>query len=81
MGSDALLIVGTIAAVGITLNFVRMWLLVSTVGGRARASRIADSDAHLSFDERIAQRLRELEKESGAETPITPPQGFGRRGT
>lgn len=68
MGSNPLLIIGLIVAVGVALNFARMWLFVSAIGGnaRAKASRIAGSDAHLTFDERIAQRMRELEKEQGA---------------
>ena len=68
MGSNPLLIIGLMVAVGVALNFARMWLFVSTVGGnaRAKASRIADLDAHLTFDERIAERMRELEKEQGS---------------
>jgi hypothetical protein len=30
-------------------------------GGRLSAARNAQPDAHLSFDERVAERLRELE--------------------
>lgn len=75
MGSNPLLIIGLMVAVGVALNFARMWLFVSAVGGnaRAKASRIADLDAHLTFDERIAERMRELEKEQGSGTAIASP--------
>lgn len=80
MGGNIFLIMGLVAVLGVAVNFMRLWSFVSG-GNRAKISRIADSDAHLSFDERIAERLRELEKERSAGLPSTPAptQGFGRR--
>lgn len=80
MGGNSLLILGLVAVLGVAINFMRLWTFLSGGGGnRAKIARIADSDAHLSFDERIAERMRELEKERDA-TPAAPAQGFGRRG-
>ena len=83
MGSNPLLIIGVMVALGVAVNFLRLWTFVS--GGannrRAKMARITDMDAHLSFDERIAERMRELENErgTGSPAPPAPPQGFGRR--
>jgi len=69
------------AVLGVAINFMRLWSFLSGGGAnRAKIARIAESDAHLSFDERIAERMRELEKERNAAAPAPPPQGFGRRG-
>lgn len=82
MGGNTFLIMGLVAVLGVAINFMRLWSFLSGGGAnRAKISRIAESDAHLSFDERIAERMRELEKEHSAATPSVPapPQGFGRR--
>ena len=82
MGGNTFLIMGLVAVLGVAINFMRLWSFLSGGGGnRAKIARIADSDAHLSFDERIAERMRELEKErsSPAATSATPSQRFGRR--
>lgn len=80
MGGNTFLIVGVLAALGLAINFMRLWTFLSGASGnRAKIARIADSDAHLSFDERIAERMRELEKEHGSGAAPAPPQGFGRR--
>ena len=83
MGGNTFLIMGLVAVLGVAINFMRLWTFLSGGGGnRAKIARIAESDAHLSFDERIAERMRELEKErsaSVASAPAPPPQGFGRR--
>ena len=82
MSSDPLVVIGVMVALGVAMNFLRLWTMLSGNGSRNRAkiARIADSDSHLSFDERIAERMRELEKErSSTAAPATPPQGFGRR--
>ena len=80
MGGNTFLIIGLVAVLGVAINFMRLWSFLSG-GNRTKISHIAESDAHLSFDERIAERMRELEKEhsaGGASVPA-PPQGFGRR--
>jgi len=81
MGGNTFLIMGLVAVLGVAINFMRLWSFLSGAGAnRAKIARIADSDAHLSFDERIAERMRELEKERGAPAaPSASPQGFGRR--
>ena len=81
MGGNTFLIIGLVAVLGLAINFMRLWAFLSGGANRAKISRIADSDAHLSFDERIAERMRELAKEQSAANPSVPapPQGFGRR--
>lgn len=81
MGGNSLLILGLLAGLGIAIKVVRLWnSLAGGNGNRARIGRIATSDAHLSFDERLAERLRELEKEQVAPAaPPAPPREFGRR--
>ena len=82
MGGNTFLIMALVAVLGVAINFMRLWGFLSGGGNnRAKIARIAESDAHLSFDERIAERMRELEKERSAPTApaSAPPQGFGRR--
>ena len=65
------------------MTALRFWMFYAGTSAirSARMGRINDSDAHLSFDERIAERMRELEKETNnVAAPATPPQSFGRRG-
>ena len=81
MGGNTFLIMGLVTVIGVAINFMRLWSFLSGGGSnRAKIARIADSDAHLSFDERIAERMRELEKQQIAiAAPAAPPQRFGRR--
>ena len=82
MGSNVFWIMGLVAVIGVAINFMRLWSLLSGAGSnRAKIARIADSDAHLSFDERIAERMRELDREQNAVAATTPApsQRFGRR--
>ena len=50
---------------GAVMTGLRFWMFYagSSAMRSARMGRINDSDAHLSFDERIAERMRELERE------------------
>ena len=93
MGSNSLLVIGLVVFLGFALNIMRFMNFVNGIGAnsRAKVARITEMDAHLSFDERIAERMRELEKDKqagGRATPAAPfappanpaPQGFGRRG-
>lgn len=81
MGGNTFLIMGVVVVLGVAINFVRLWGFISgSTGGRGRIARIANSDAHLWFDERIAEHMRELAEEPGAKTPDAPGKGFGRRG-
>ncbi|WP_309602642.1 hypothetical protein [Sphingomonas sp.] len=81
-------------AIGAIMTALRFWMFyagTSAIRG-ARMSRIAESDGHLSFDERIAERMRELDRETKAANPAPAPfaspptsgptgstRGFGRR--
>lgn len=99
MTDDKLLLtLGILLVMGVALHFARMWFYRTGLGGgRAmRISRIVEDDGHLEFDERLAQRLSELERERETKTatspappsapapstPFTPRPagGFGRRG-
>jgi hypothetical protein len=87
-----LLVIGIAIFLGFALNIMRfMNFITGAAYGRNKVTRISEMDAHLSFDERIAERMRELENEksaAGQAAPATPfappanpaPQGFGRRG-
>lgn len=95
---NLLLVLGIVIGIGVALHFARMWIYRSGFGGgRAmRISRIVEDDGHLAFDERLAQRLGELERERDTASlpPAAPspslatpfatqspaPKGFGRRG-
>ncbi|MEO7815133.1 MAG: hypothetical protein ABIR87_06780 [Sphingomicrobium sp.] len=89
MTSNPLLIVGIMVLFGAAMNFLRFWTFIQGSGAnrRARMSRINEGDSHLSFDERIAERMRELQQEQAASAPPSPPtsgptgatRGFGRR--
>ena len=89
MTSNPLLIVGVMVLLGAAMNFMRFWTFVQGSGAnrRARMSRINEGDSHLSFDERIAERMRELQKEQENTQSSAPPtsgpagatRGFGRR--
>lgn len=84
MSGNPLLVIGLVVLLGVAINFMRLWAFISGIVGnhRAKIARIAETDAHLSFEERIAERMRELEQErsSNAGTAASaPPQGFGRR--
>jgi hypothetical protein len=93
--NETLLVIGLLLILGVCLHFARMWFFRTGFGGgRAmRISRIVEDDAHLDFDARLAERLRELERQQdappapsgpvpSAETPrpAAAPHGFGRRG-
>ena len=94
MLENPMMIFGVTILLGVVLNVLRLWTFVQGSGAnrRARMERIGEMDSHLSFDERIAERLRELEREqvnqSAAVAPpvqptsgptAAPVQGFGRR--
>ena len=89
MTSHPLLIVGVMVLLGAAMNFLRFWTFIQGSGAnrRARMSRINEGDSHLSFDQRIAERMRELQKEQeNAQSAVSPTsgptgatRGFGRR--
>ena len=77
--------------IGAIMTALRVWMFYA--GTRAirssRLGRIGDSDAHLSFDERIAERMRELERERensatnlppAPSAPLAPPAGMPTSG-
>jgi hypothetical protein len=84
MGGNPLLIIGVVTLIGVALNIARFmnFMGASSRNARSKVARITDMDAHLSFDERIAERMRELEREkhsAAVQPPASPPQSFGRR--
>lgn len=97
MGDNAMLVViGVILVFPLIFYFLKVWLFATGTPGSTfhRVQRIVEMDGHLSFDERLADKLRALEKEEveGGETHSPPagirppsatppaPKGFGRRG-
>jgi hypothetical protein len=63
MDSTTLWLVIVPLVLGLIFNAVKFMRFIGFVagGGRRPAARNAQPDAHLSFDERVAERLRELE--------------------
>jgi hypothetical protein len=82
MGNSLMSLVG-VGVLGLVYQILKFSLNKSARNGRSTIARINDMDAHLSFDERVAERMRELgrETERGDIGPSARPvQGFGRRG-
>lgn len=87
--------VGVLLVIPAAFFFLRLWFFgVGAPGTRyQKIQRISQSDGHLSLDERIAEKLRELEKQQWATedaaapppptgappSPASAPTGFGRR--
>lgn len=65
MDSATLLLFVVPLVLGFVFNAVKFMRFIGFVagGGRRSATRSAQSDGHLSFDERVAERLRQLESE------------------
>ncbi|MEO7410090.1 MAG: hypothetical protein ABIU10_02040 [Sphingomicrobium sp.] len=98
MGDNAMLVtIGAVLVFPFIFYFLKSWLFATGTPGSTfhRVRRIADMDGHLPFDERLAEKLRDLEKEqaAAADAPSPPPagpaplfgqppapKGFGRRG-
>ena len=99
MGDDNfLLVLGVILVFPFVFYFLKVWLFATGTPGSTfhRVQRISELDAHLSFDERLAEKLRAVgEEEADAvapppePAPLVPspsftappaPKGFGRRG-
>ena len=85
MDSTTLLLVIVPLMLGLVFNAMRFMRFVGFLtGARRRAnSHSPYGEDHLSFDERVAERLRDLERETrqnDATPTVQPnPQGFGRR--
>lgn len=94
-GNNLLILLGVIVAFPFVFHFLKLWLFATGTPGSTfhRVRRIAEMDGHLSFDERLAQKLRELEQEKEgtvdapppspdgpAPSPGPAPKAFGRRG-
>jgi len=64
MDSTTILLVIVPLVLGLVFHAVKFMRFIGFVagGGRRPAARNAQPDAHLSFDERVAERLRELER-------------------
>ncbi len=96
MGDNAMLVtVGVILVFPFVFYFLKSWLFATGTPGSTfhRVRRIAEMDGHLSFDDRLAEKLRELEREKDAAVDVPPPpadgpaphpssapKSFGRRG-
>lgn len=98
MGDNALMVtIGVILIFPFVVYFLKSWLFATGTPGSTfhRVRRIAEMDGHLSFDERLAEKLREVAKKEEAveDTPFPSPaapapqsgprpaaKGFGRRG-
>lgn len=81
MDSTTLLLILVPLVLGLVFNavrFMRFIGLLARTGRRVTSGNRGDNG--LSFDERVAERLRDLERESHAtaHSPETS-QGFGRR--
>jgi len=65
MDSTTLLLLFVPLVLGLIFNAVKFMRFIGFVagGGRSSASRTTQSVSHLSFDERVAERLRELDRE------------------
>ena len=65
MDSTTLLLVIVPLVLGLVFNAVKFMRFIGFVasGGRKPSSRANQIDGHLSFDERVAERLRELDRE------------------
>jgi hypothetical protein len=84
MDSTSILLIAVPLVLGIVLSAVRFMRFIGFLTGtRRRTSGGAYGEGLLSFDERLAERLRELEQgnSSPAATPATrqAASGFGRR--
>ena len=96
MGGNAMMVtIGLVLVFPFVFYFLKSWLFATGTPGSTfhRVRRIAEMDGHLSFDERLAEKLRELEREKDAAANVAPPppdepaptsppapKGFGRRG-
>lgn len=65
MDSTTLLLVIVPLVLGLIFNAVKFMRFIGYVasGGRRTSARANRSDGHLSFDQRVAERLRELDRE------------------
>jgi len=65
MDSPTLLLLVVPLVLGLLFNAVKFMRFIGFIagGGRRSAARGANSDTHLSFDERVAERLRELQRD------------------
>ena len=98
MGDNAMMVtIGVILVFPFVFYFIKSWLFATGTPGSTfhRVRRIAEMDGHLSFDERLAEKLRALERKEEAVEDAPPPspagpalqsgpppapKGFGRRG-
>lgn len=85
MDTSTLLLFVVPLLLGLVFNAVRFMRFIGFLagGGRRAGSRGSSLDDHLSFDERVAERLRDLEREGHRTSSPSIEQparhGFGRR--
>jgi hypothetical protein len=86
MDSTTLLLLVVPLVLGLIFNAVKFMRFIGFVTGARRktgaSGRLGDDD-HLSFEERVAERLRDLDRENrrseGPSNAHPAPQEFGRR--
>ena len=74
MGDDNFLItIGVVLVFPFVFYFLKVWLFATGTPGSTshRVRRIAEMNGHLSFDERLAEKLREVGEEA-ANSPEPP---------
>jgi len=85
MDSTTLLLLVVPLVLGLIFNAVKFMRFIGFLTGARRkaGARGIGSDDHLSFDQRVAERLRDLDKETrrseGPSSAHPIPQEFGRR--
>jgi hypothetical protein len=85
MDSTTLLLIIVPLFLGLIFNAVRFMRFIGFLTGARRRSSLQGlgEDSLLSFDERLAERLRQLERENRDRQDVTEgsniPSGFGRR--
>jgi hypothetical protein len=63
MDSTSLLLTAAILLVALFTGAFKFMRMIGTLSGGGRRAAERHPDGHLSFDERLAERLRELERE------------------
>lgn len=77
MGDDNFLIVlGVILVFPFVVFFLKVWKFATGTPGSTyqRVQRISELDAHLSFEDRLAEKLRAAGEEEAGEVSSPPPQ-------
>jgi hypothetical protein len=65
MGSDGMMLTGAVIFMSLLFGAFRFMRLVRSLTGSDQKAKMRQlyPESHLSFDERVAERMRELERE------------------